>query len=177
MRLRRAALVALAAAAVMGLHADAARTTLDPQSVAGVYKHRFDNSDVDGEHFVSQDALEIVRRLPGQAYIHVYLNFFNGHSCEASGLAEVQGWSMIYDSYKLRDGTYCRLTFEVTPKRIVLHDPDSVCLRELCGARGVFEGAYFERAWRHPIHNTRRLLQSDAFQGAIDEYTAAHPAR
>jgi hypothetical protein len=177
MRVRRAALTVLAAAAAMALHADAAKTTFDPRAVAGVYTYDFVNETGMGDQYSSTNVLEILRRSRTQAFVHVYLEFPNGHACEAGGLADIRGRSLVYDSHKPQDGATCRLILNVTPHQIVVDDPGNACREQLCSARGGFAGAHFDLAWRRPIRDVPQVMQSDALKGALAEYEAAHPAR
>ncbi len=52
--------------------AGAAEPTSLPESMAGVYKHRFANGLVTGEKFQSEDVLEIVPYQAGAAYFRIH---------------------------------------------------------------------------------------------------------
>ncbi len=170
--MRAAAGALLACVAILPVAA--APNTFDLAKIAGVYKSRFDNATVEGTHFRSEDVLEIVPQPQGRAYLRVHLEFFNGHTCDAAGIADVRGDALVYDSYKMSNGTHCVLTLRAGHDRLTFADRDDICRTELCGARGVFSEAYFDRAARRPIRYMTRLLASTEFKGAQDEYAAAH---
>ena len=110
-----------------------------------------------------------------RAYLRVHLEFFNGHTCDAAGIADRHGDALVYDSYKMSNGSHCVLTLHASRDRLTFADQDDICRTELCGARGVLSEAYFDRAARRPIRYMKRLLASTQFKGAQGEYAAAHP--
>ncbi len=54
--------------------------------IAGQYRHRFPNGDVESDKFISTDTL--IFRPVGAVSIHfdVELNFYDGHECSLSGV-------------------------------------------------------------------------------------------
>lgn len=56
--------------------------------IAGEYRASFENMDISGDKFTSTDTLTIERRSKTSIRYSVSLNFFNGHSCGRSGVAE-----------------------------------------------------------------------------------------
>src|SRR5262245_36685250 len=55
--------------------------------VAGVYKTQFQNGDIDGDKYQSEDVLEVVPVDDQAAYVRMDLEFFNGHSGRIYGIA------------------------------------------------------------------------------------------
>jgi hypothetical protein len=79
--------LAVAVLAIFAAHAGGP----DLDELAGVYIKHFLNGDVSGTKFWSDDVFEIVKVSPSATYFPTYLNFYNGHECALSGIAEVVG--------------------------------------------------------------------------------------
>jgi hypothetical protein len=135
--------------------------------LAGVYKSRFQNGDVDGGKYQSEDVLEIVKTGPGQAYIRAHLEFFNGHSCAIHGIARLEGAALVY---RPRDpGNSCALTLKKDGSRVAFSDAGNACKIQYCGERGAFNGAAFDYGGRRSIRYMVRLLASREYADAIAE--------
>lgn len=153
---------------------------LDLDSIAGVYKHDFTNGDIQGDTYRSEDILEIVALSPERAYVRVHLEFFNGHECGIYGIAEREGNALVYhDSQKDVYGHLCVLKIVKTDKAIVFKEDDTdwPCKNQYCGARGAFDGTSFDISARRPIRYMTRLLSSEEYSDAINEYKTAHNGR
>ena len=66
--------------------------------VAGVYKVQFQNGNVNGDKYQSEDVLEVVPIDDHAAYVRMDVEFFNGHSGRISGIATYGDNSLIYDN-------------------------------------------------------------------------------
>lgn len=156
--------------------ADAA--PFDPVAVAGVYKSRFQNSDVDGDTWISEDILEIVRLSPTTAYIKSHLEFYNGHQCDISGVADVVDDALVYVDRSadatLVSGKRCVLTLQVSATKITFEDPDSACKAIYCGARGGFVGDV-KRRTRRTIRYMKLLKDSADFHRAVLDHARSGP--
>src|SRR5262249_8706223 len=71
--------------------------------VAGVYKSQFQNGNIDGDKYQSEDVLEVVPVDDHSAYVRMDLEFFNGHSGMIYGIATYGNHSLIYDNHKPGD--------------------------------------------------------------------------
>jgi hypothetical protein len=151
----------LAAAAPMAMAAPG--SAID--DLAGVYKSRFQNGDVDGGKYQSEDVLEIVKTGPGQAYIRTHLEFFNGHSCAIHGIARLEGAALVYRPHD----NGCVLTLKKDGNRVVFSDAGNECKTQYCGERGAFNGAAFDYGGRRSIRYMERLLASREYADAIAE--------
>ena len=149
-----------------------------PAAMAGVYKHRFANADVGGDHYTSEDILEIVPVSGDAAYVRLHLDFYNGHICAISGVARQAGQSLVYDGPADADGKPCRLT--LASRRDGLHifeDENGACRNQTCGARGGYgykadNPPDFTPAQRRTIRYLPRLLASTEYKAALAEYQA-----
>jgi hypothetical protein len=115
--------------------------------IAGRYRHRFQNGDVQGDRFTSTDTLTI--RRVGTASIHfdIELNFYNGHSCSLSGGALYRkDGSFVFDDLSanndLDDTLACRLAIVPSAGGVKFYDLNGGC-RTYCGARGGWDGEGF----------------------------------
>ena len=158
---------------------DAAAAPFDPAAVAGVYKHRFRNGDVQGETFTSEDILEIVRLSPTTAYFKAHLEFYNGHQCSISGVADVVDDALVYidrsDDATIVPGKRCSLTLRVSATKIAFEDPDLSCKAIYCGMRGGFIGDGFDRTTRRTIRYMKLLQDSADFHRAVEEHARPDP--
>ncbi|QBB71034.1 hypothetical protein ELE36_12115 [Pseudolysobacter antarcticus] len=136
--------------------------------IDGVYKKQFANGNVDGEHYTSEDILEIVRVAEDAVYFRASLAFFNGHSCGQHGIARFSqaGVFVFNDTQKFANDAVCRLQFEVSDKAITIKDPDGLC-RNYCGARGSFNGETFLRSARRTIRYMTILKNSEQYKEAL----------
>ncbi len=115
--------------------------------IAGQYRHRFPNGDVEGDKFTSTDTLTI--RPVGAASIHfdVHLNFYNGHECSLSGGALFRkDRSFVFDDSvrnSLAETPACRLAIIPTGEGVRLQDITGGCKLNYCGERGSWDGEGF----------------------------------
>lgn len=161
--------------AVMASGAPAA--PLDPATVAGVYKTRFQNGDVDGRTYTSEDILEIVPLSPTTAYFKSYTNFYNGHSCSISGVGDVRDDALLYvdrSGNTTATGEVCRLALRVSAAKITFEDEAGAC-KDHCGARGSLDGTAVERRTRRTIRYMKLLRGSDDFRRALAEHDGGDP--
>jgi hypothetical protein len=114
--------------------------------IAGQYRHRFPNGDVQGDTYTSTDTLTI--RPVGRATIHfdAELNFYNGHTCSLSGGALYRkDGSFVFDdspANTLPDIPACRLAIVPTSKGVKFKDITGGC-KNYCGNRGSWNGEGF----------------------------------
>lgn len=155
-----AAIVAAGAAAAPSL----------PEALAGVYKTHFKNGLVSGETYRSENILEVVPTTPDSAYLRAHLEFYNGHECELSGVAHLEGRDLVYrepPAKKVGDRA-CVLHLGRKAAQVVLTDEDGSC-QAYCGARGSFSDDSFPASSRRPIRYMARLKASSEFREALKE--------
>jgi len=151
----------------------------DLVQAAGVYKHRFENGDVTGDKYPSEDILELVQLSPKTAYFRIHSEFFNGHECNISGIADLMPDALTYFGPANADnqGNPCTLKFRATATGLTLEDVADACRVGNCGARGGFGDGTdvdFPYARRRVIRYMARLKASREFADAMKEH-AAHP--
>jgi hypothetical protein len=148
--------------------------------IAGVYKTKFKNALVGGETYVSENVLEIVPVRGRAAYFRIHLEFYNGHECAISGIAEASVDTLVYRGPDDIDNHPCVLSLRRARDGIHIYEGENgACRNQTCGARGGYgfksDGAAdFPVASRRPIRYLPRLLASDEYAKAVKEYDARH---
>jgi hypothetical protein len=176
MRLLAFGLAGIAAIAAAGVAAQVASSL--PAMMAGVYKIRFQNGTVDGEKYTSENILEVVPVGAASAYFRLHLEFFNGHECALSGVADAAGRDLVYHGPPDVDGHPCALTLRHGADGVRLFEAENgACRAQSCGARGGYGYAPqaapdFPITGRRAIRYLPRLLASTEYQEAIKEHAA-----
>jgi hypothetical protein len=166
----------LAAAAALATTAFAA-ARLDIDSIAGVYKQRFENGLVTGETYESENVVEVVKVSPTAAYVRADLEFYNGHQCAIRGIAKLEGDALVYRPTERIEGFGpCELSLSVKDGKLAFGDKDGACRSYYCGARGGFDGIAFPLASRRTIRYMPRLLASREYAAAMKEFRTGKAA-
>jgi hypothetical protein len=142
--------------------------------VAGVYKVQFQNGDVNGDKYQSEDILEVVPVDDHAAYVRMALEFFNGHSGRIYGIAIYEKNSLIYDNGQKGEGR-CVVEYVWSSDKVITkadYDKTPGC-RSYHGARGSLDRAEFPVKRKRTIHYMPRLKDSGEFKAAMDEYRKA----
>jgi len=121
------------------------------EKITGEYRASFENSDVSGAKFRSTDSMTIERISKTSIHYSVELNFYNGHSCGSSGVAEYER-NGSFVSHTQRPEGECYLEIIPTEKGISFADPTGICRIESCGVRGGFDGKGFTFAQKQSAH-------------------------
>jgi hypothetical protein len=125
---------------------DAARAARLIAAIEGSYSLSFEAGTVDGS-YVATDRLTIAKASDTAVHFSLRLNFYNGHSCSAEGVAEYQpGGEFVYRERS--DKMECVLEIVPTAKAILLRDATGNCRMTTCGVRGSYEHASFARSLR-----------------------------
>jgi hypothetical protein len=161
-----------AAALAVSLSTAAFAAGLDIDKLAGVYKHTFQNANIDGDKYKSEDILEIVKLTPATAYVRTHLEYFNGHVCNIQGVASVEGDVLVYRGPDNVLGKKCVLSLKVVGKKLTFDDKDGACAIGTCGNRGMYSGAGFELKQRRAIRYLDLIRKSEPFNEAMKEYDA-----
>jgi hypothetical protein len=161
------AAVTVLAVAVSSL-ALAANVNID--ALAGVYKKSFQNGNIDGGKYQSENILEIVKISPTTAYVRTHLEFFNGHVCNIWCVANVEGDALVYHGETNSQGKPCLLGVKVQAGKVTLDDKDGACAIGTCGNRGMYNGTAFELKKRRAIRYMSVLVNSDQYKDAVDEH-------
>lgn len=144
----------LAAALLLAIAALAACATTAPNALdelKGRYTRQFRSGTFEGPSYDVEDAINIRRTGATQADIYVFLNFYNGHSCEIAGHATLDGERLVlHIPPEDENHENCVLTLSREGENIVVHDVERTCLLQFCGMRGSFEGATLPYASRRP---------------------------
>jgi len=147
-----------------------------PRLMAGVYKTRFNNALIGGETYASENILEIVPVRAAAAYFRIHLEFYNGHECAISGVAKVNGDTLVYRGPDDIDNHPCVLSLRRARDGVHIYEGENgACRNQTCGARGGYgfkpDGAAdFPVTSRRPIRYLPRLLASDEYLKAVKEY-------
>jgi hypothetical protein len=144
--------------------------------VAGVYKSQFQNGNIDGDKYQSEDVLEVVPVDEHSAYVRMDLEFFNGHSGMIYGIATYGNNSLIYDNHKTGDER-CIVEYIWTSDKVVTkadYEKTPGCTT-YHGARGSLDQAEFLLKKKQTIRYMQRLKDSRQFKEAMDEYRKQKP--
>ncbi len=116
------------------------------RKIAGQYRNREENGDVQGHTFMTTDTLTIVPVGAASIHFKTFLNFFNGHSCSLEGGALYrQDGSFVFDdtAENAPEGApACRLAIVPSNTGITFRDINGSC-KNYCGMRGGWNGAGF----------------------------------
>src|SRR6202012_1578568 len=122
-----------------------AAPSLDIDKIAGVYKSQFKNGNISGDSYDSEDILEIVKVTADSAYVRAHLEFFNGHVCDISGVAKIEGDALVYRAHEKNvQGDLCVLRLRIKDGKLVFDDENGHCTVGTCGNRGMYTGTAFE---------------------------------
>lgn len=150
----RRPVVLAAALALISASALAATQTGILAQIAGRYERSFKSGDVSGDTYSVTDVVEIVPQGSNRARVSMELNFFNGHSCDIEGVANVEGQRLVLRAPELdmTDGTQCRLVIWKQGNMLRWSDGQRSCANA-CGARGVLDnrGAPMPMRLRRPL--------------------------
>ena len=170
----RACRLAVPGLLVLAGLARAESQTLDLRRIEGDYKVRVHSALSGGERYTADNELRIARHGAGAAFVSVSLNFFNGHECYLSGIAAVQGRSLVYRAPG-EPAFDCRLRVNVDRGRITFDDEGFRCQRMTCGARGRYGGPEFPLSARRPLRNAAALRRSEEFTKAVETFEGLPP--
>jgi hypothetical protein len=168
---RQSACVALITIATMTASASPSEPAEFLARVAGVYKSQFQNGNIDGDKYQSEDVLEVVPVDEHSAYVRMDLEFFNGHSGMIYGIATYGNNSLIYDNHKPGDER-CIVEYIWTSDKVVTkadYEKTPGCTT-YHGARGSLDHAEFLLKKKQTIRYMQRLKDSRQFKEAMDEY-------
>ncbi len=159
------------------LSADAPKAS----ELAGVYKHRFKSASIamgkaPGEAdtpYQAEDVIEIVAQGEDKLYFRIHLDFYNGHSCTASGIAHQEAGKFTYRDPESYGGDRCTLTLEEKDGDLFITDRNGpkglpTC-RNNCGARGSLSDYKISMTQKRPIKYMKRLLESRQYKTALEE--------
>ena len=172
--------IVVATICAVSINGEAARRRLPtPQSesaaflarVAGVYKVQFQNGNINGDKYQSEDILEVVPVDEHAAYVRMDLEFFNGHSGSIYGIATYAKNSLIYDNGEQSDKR-CVVEYVWSSDKVVTkadYDKTPGC-RTYHGERGSLDRAEFPVKRKQSIRYMQRLKDSPQFKQAIEQY-------
>jgi hypothetical protein len=175
--MHRRGFVAAATALAIAVSTLALAANVNIDALAGVYKKSFQNGNIDGGKYRSEDILEIVKISPTTAYVRTHLEFFNGHVCSIWGVAKVEGDGLVYHGEINSQGKPCLLSVKVQAGKVTLDDKDGACAIGTCGNRGMYNGTAFELKKRRAIRYMSVLMNSDQYKDAIDEHDGKRKTR
>lgn len=146
--------------------------------ITGVYKTRFKNGTVDGDTYMSENILEVVKVTPKTVYFRIHSEFYNGHNCNLWGIADLELDALVYR--QTYDNQPCELRFTVNKQGIILNDVNEGCRAFSCGNRGAFDnGTHVDYPFttRRPIRYMARLLASSEYANAVKAHRAGQARR
>ncbi|GAA3934360.1 hypothetical protein [Litoribacillus peritrichatus] len=142
-------------------------STLD--GLQGVYKYTFPNALMDNTKYTAENRFLLMPISPIAAYFETHLEWANGHSCDLSGIIDVQPQQVLtYSTPSIMDKT---CTFDITlgKDRFTFSDNNGACRLISCGNRGLLDGIEFEYSLREQITQDS-IKQTPDYIRAISEY-------
>lgn len=122
--------------------------------IAGVYKYRFQNEDMEGNKYESEDVIKVEPIDEVTAHVDLQINGFNGHGCEFKG-------SLVYTPKKdfmYRDPSReCAVTMKLENDSLIFGmRTEENCF---CGSRMDLRGYSIEISRRKGINQSRPTLE------------------
>ena len=139
--------------------------------LAGRYSHHFRNGQVNGPDYWSDDVAEIVPVDARHAYVRLALDFYNGHNCSLSGVAQIQGDTLVYQGPPddtFAGSTPCRLVVRRKGAKLSWTDGENSC-KAHCGERGSLMEGDLPWSSKRPITYMARLKGSSEYRAAMAE--------
>jgi hypothetical protein len=158
------------------------------QQISGVYKHRFQSATITpgkapGEADVPYQAEDVIEIVPFDAdhvYLRVHLDFYNGHTCDISGMGRYENGAFVYHDPErlLPDQPPCALKVAVSKNELLITDratPDAASsCSTYCGVRGSLNYS-IGLDKRRPIRYLDRLKASRQYAHALDDLHRTEP--
>lgn len=144
------------------------------EDLDGLYKYNFPNMRMDGTDYTSENRLLLFQTSPNALYFETHLDWANGHSCDLSGIAELDLESrqfLLYTAPSLSEKT-CAFTIRLEKDKLVFDDQGGACMLSSCGSRGSFDGVEFKYNTRHEIEPAS-IKRSPGFRRATQEFFEA----
>ena len=141
------------------------------EELEGLYKYTFPNMLMDGTEYTSANRLVLFQTSPHALYFDTHLDWANGHSCDLSGIAELDQKSqrtLVY-SVPSNSGKTCTFTINLKTNKLVFGDSDGVCRLLSCGNRGMLDGVEFQYNTREKI-KPADIKKTPGFKRATQEY-------
>ena len=145
-------------------------------ALSGRYSHHRKEGQVNGPDYWVDDVAEIVPVDESHAYFRLHSQFYNGHVCAISGVAQAQGDELVYTgsaSDTFAGGGPCRLTLRRKLGTLIWND-DNTC-KAHCGERGSLMGGSLPWSSKRSITYLQRLKGSREYQAALTEWRTAKP--
>lgn len=146
----------------------AADNSVDIGKVEGAYRRSFRSGDTTGAKYRVTDTLEILGVEKDRVYFSVDLNFYNGHTCSLSGIAESEKGALVYRDNSDDPDKPCKLRLIPAKGRIMFEDAEQQC-RATCGARGGYNGAEFSMTSRRKLTGKERQQALSDYRSALEE--------
>lgn len=180
-------LLAVAACAMCATAAAQAPNELMKQ-LEGVYKERFMSATITpgagpGEADVPYQAENVIELVPYDAnhlYVRVHLDFYNGHTCDISGMARHENGAFVYHDPEppLKGEPPCALKVGVEGDKLVITDrtnPEELSsCSAYCGVRGSLNYSVGMNK-RRKIRYMERLKASRQYAHAIEDLHKTEP--
>jgi hypothetical protein len=157
--------------AIVPLAIAATQASTDPaQDLAGRYYDQFKDALVTGDKYTGEDIVEIAPIQPGAAFVRIHLDYYNGHSCDLSGVAQSQAGALVYrDPTPQYDGGTCIHRLRRNGRSLSIDDNGGTC-SGYCGARGSLTNVTVPFSSKRPIRYLTRLKASEEYRDALAEW-------
>jgi hypothetical protein len=135
----------------------------------GLYRYKFKNGLMNGTKYESENRLALLKLTPISAYFNTHLEWANGHSCDLSGVADLDtNGALVYRKPSIED-RICIFSIKATSDGLVFGDEGGACRLISCGARGRLAGVEFKFKERGKLP-ADEIRKSRDFERAVEEH-------
>jgi hypothetical protein len=146
------------------------RSSID--ELEGLYRYTFKNGLMNGQKYESENRLALLKLTATSAYFNTHLEWANGHTCDLSGVADLDPNGNLIFRQPSIEGRICVFSIKPTRDGLVLGDEGGACRLISCGARGRISGVEFKFQGRGKLH-ADEIRKSRDFERAVEEHQ--HP--
>ena len=159
---------------IVGITASCQKEPPSLEELEGLYKYTFPNMLMDGTDYTSENRLLLFQTSPHALYFETHLDWANGHSCDFSGIVELDLESprTLFYSVPSHEEKTCTFTIRLEADKLIFGDTDAACRLISCGSRGMLDGVEFQYNTRENI-KPATVKKSPGFKRATTEYFEA----
>jgi hypothetical protein len=146
------------------------------EGLEGLYRYKFQNGLMNGKKYESENRLALLKVTYASAYFSTHLEWANGHTCDLSGIADLDATGALIYRKPSIEGQTCLFSIKTTRNGLVFGDEGGACRLVSCGVRGRLAGVEFRFKDRGQL-NGDEIRKSREFANAVVEHKQPPPER